>query len=492
MHRHRQITVVHQLPGRTRLDVRKGFWDREGAARLTRHLLNQNGIHRVRASHRSGRLLVHHDRSLSMTKLLDLVREGLEVVSRMEGSSPDAPDLSAPEPEDQAIHQHFSRVSGVGGLILYLLMRRKVKGPSRLAASPLVFNLMAATALTAGYPNIKNGLRYFTGRRTAGHDLLLSLSTLTVLFMGEGFLGLTVMWLVNVTDMVQALLWRKTRQAFSLPERGPRDRKPDQLTEAARDYAERAAATALIAGAAAGLAARDFRRILAVLLAANPSAAGHVAPAALTSAAARAGVIGVRIGSRRDVAALALVDTLVIPGTGLVNGGDLTGLDVVTVPESRALPDRVEHLQARGARVAVLGRGRGDLEGMRRSDLAVAAPGATADVLKEASVFLSDAGSLPEARRLAGQAVARARGALTFVRLANLTGLVLAGAGWLPPARGTVAANLTSLVALLIAMHSPASHPTPVRYILPVHGTRYGMVFERGANSCTVKDATRK
>jgi len=448
-HQH-PVWVVHHLPGRTRLAWRGLYIDQRGAQRMARHLSGQSGIREAWASHRSGRLLVHHDQSMSMTQVLDMVRKGVKVIANLTGDAPDDPEMDtifSPEPEDQTLGRHFSRVGGVGSLLLYLLVRRKVSGPSRLSTSPFIFNLMAATALAAGYPNIKNGLRYLSGRRAAGHDFLLSLATLTVLFLGEGFLGLTVIWLVNVTDMVQALLWQKTRQAFPLPDRRIPAAKPDQFTKAARAYADRVAGLTLAGGILAGVAASDFRRTLAVLLAANPSAAGLIAPAAFTAAAARARSLGVSAGNRGAMAALAGMDTLVIgPGrkTGLAprDFGNLAsiGLRVAPVQDtgSRAFLSQVERLQAEGAKVAVIGQVPEDLEAMQKAYLAMTFRDAPPEVLAGAAVFLPDSnpGPLVEARRLAQAAANRTNGGLSFVRMANLTGLALAAAGWLPPTRG--------------------------------------------------------
>jgi len=438
------VRVAHHLPGRTRLTWYPPPLDREGARHLTGRLAAHAGVHRVRTG--AGGLLVHHDRSLSATRILELVQEALGVVNDLAG---EGRADSAPEPEDQPLGRHFSRVAGVGGILAYLLLRRRIQGPSALASSPVIFNLMAATALAAGYPNLRNGLRYFIGRKSGAHDLLLGLATLTMLYLGEGLLGLTVVWLVNVTDLLQAFLWQKARSVCPLA--GPAT-EPDELTVAARNYAERAALWALAGGILAGGITRDWRRSVTVLLAANPSAAGLVGPAALTGAAFRARQAGVTIGSRRATAALAGVDTLALGGPEDprdIRRWRADGMRVIRLDE----PDEKE-TPAPDRAVAVLGRTARDVAAMRGAYLALAEYDAPPEVLAAAAVYLPRPGLTPllVARRLARAAVRRARRGLALVRLANLAGMVLGGTGGLSPAQSTLWAHLTSLGALLTVL----------------------------------------
>jgi len=415
------------------------FLDRAGTRRLTRHLTAEAGVHSVRAN--PGGLLLHHDRSLSATRILELAQEAISVVSGL--SAPNGHD-PAPEPEDQPLGRHFSRVAGVGSMLAYLLVRRRIRGPSLLASSPVIFNLMAATALAAGYPNIRNGLRYFAGRKSGAHDLLIGLATLILLYLGEGLLGLTVVWLTNVTDLLQAYLQQKARFISPLA-KSPGE--PDELTLAARRYAERAAGWALAGGIAAGAVARDWRRSIAALLAANPSAAGLVGPAALTGAAFRAHFAGVTIASRRAAAALGQVDILALGGpedpeaARRLRAG---GFRVITPSELASVAPE---------RVAVVGRTPGDLPAMRAAGLAMAEYSAPPEVLAEAAVYLPPGGPEPllAARRLTHAAVSHARRGLKLVQLANMTGIALAGTGCLSLTQASIWAHLTSIAALVSA-----------------------------------------
>ena len=103
----------------------------------------------------------------------------------------------------------------VGGVALallgvrrYVLARPPLLGPtSRLFAT-------GATIVT-GYPFLRGALASLRGGRSAGTDLLVSAATIASLILRENVVALTVLWLLNIGEFLQALTLRRTRRAIA-------------------------------------------------------------------------------------------------------------------------------------------------------------------------------------------------------------------------------------------------------------------------------------
>jgi cation-transporting P-type ATPase C len=115
--------------------------------------------------------------------------------------------------EDE-LHGHVGNLA-LGGTVLFgFLVKRVLTGPGPLAASPLLFAISSLATIISGYPFLRGAVRSLSNRGTLTTDTLVSSATIASLFMRESVTGLTVIWLLNLGEYLQALTLYRTRRAI--------------------------------------------------------------------------------------------------------------------------------------------------------------------------------------------------------------------------------------------------------------------------------------
>ncbi|WP_344679527.1 cation-translocating P-type ATPase [Saccharopolyspora taberi] len=100
----------------------------------------------------------------------------------------------------------------LGGAVLAVVaLRRLLRRPKWATGSSGVFGL--ATIVT-GLPFFRGFFRGVTGRGHTGTDALVTTATAVALLLRENVVAITVLWLLNIGEFLQALTLRRTRRAI--------------------------------------------------------------------------------------------------------------------------------------------------------------------------------------------------------------------------------------------------------------------------------------
>ncbi|QDU60920.1 Copper-exporting P-type ATPase A [Planctomycetes bacterium Pan216] len=216
------------IPGRIRWDV-AALRDRPDLARgLAAILAGQEGIQSAEANPRTGRLLVHHGESWTPSALTDLVADALSNGAAHavpeHGHDHDHENTSC-APSSGCSHDHdhdsdeqlesYVRNLTIGGVVLAGIgIKRLLLGPSVLAGSPVLFAVSALATIVSGYPFIRGALRSASGESGINTDTLVGSATIASILMRENVTALTVIWLLNLGEYLQAITLRRTRRAI--------------------------------------------------------------------------------------------------------------------------------------------------------------------------------------------------------------------------------------------------------------------------------------
>jgi cation-transporting P-type ATPase C len=102
-----------------------------------------------------------------------------------------------------------------GGLTLGgVLLARLFLAPAALAGQPWLMLLLAGATLVTGRGFLRGGWRTLAAGRPLTTDTLVSSATLASIALGESVTALTVIWLLNIGEYLQALVLQRTRRAI--------------------------------------------------------------------------------------------------------------------------------------------------------------------------------------------------------------------------------------------------------------------------------------
>jgi Ca2+-transporting ATPase len=173
-------------------------------------LLGERGIQSVTANPLTGRALIHFDtNSIGLSEIQRLILVADQAYFTPEPALHSLPELT----DDRASElskNHALYTFLTGGILAGLVIKRWLVGKSPVSSSPHIFNLAALLTIVAGYPILYNGLGTLAKRKRVNHDLVLFLATLILLAMRESITGLSILWLVHLSN-----LFRFTTQVHS-------------------------------------------------------------------------------------------------------------------------------------------------------------------------------------------------------------------------------------------------------------------------------------
>jgi len=229
----RELWLRSNLPGRQR-------WEAPGIHRRPRYaaavevaLEKTPGVTSATASPITGRLLVVFDRALTVSRITEAIQRALgappltveDYNARREAltvsNNPDAPpslrdcpiqgsccDARDPNEEIMKRYQRKLRIGGVGMLIT--LVWRIIGGA---AAGPGFIVVSGIFTVITGWAYIK-GMFQAMKRRQLNVDTLVGTATIAAILLGETLSGLTVVFLLNIGEYLQAKTILRTRKAI--------------------------------------------------------------------------------------------------------------------------------------------------------------------------------------------------------------------------------------------------------------------------------------
>lgn len=117
------------------------------------------------------------------------------------------------DPEDLPIPVQIAQVT-ISGVVLLALAVKQLLGKSGAAHAGSKLNIASVTTAVSAYPIVKSGVSGLINEKELNNDLLISVATGVALLMGEGLTALVVVWLVNLSTLLQSYTLDRTRRAI--------------------------------------------------------------------------------------------------------------------------------------------------------------------------------------------------------------------------------------------------------------------------------------
>jgi heavy metal translocating P-type ATPase len=218
------------LPGRLRITIDGLRKNKTFAADLVKTLQGIEGIKSASASPQTGRALIYFDdEKISFAGLRQEIAKGQYNFLQREDRLLRHPplDIKATESAITANASNKSRslpdcrlkapifyAMATGSVLAVLLAKRFFMGRSPFASSQQVFNVAAITTLLSGYPVLRDGLDQFARKKQVNSDLLFFIATLALLAMRESITGLSIMWIVHLSNLFRHIMQARSRAAI--------------------------------------------------------------------------------------------------------------------------------------------------------------------------------------------------------------------------------------------------------------------------------------
>ena len=204
------LRVVFSAPGRIRLNV-PGLRRREDyAVDLENALRRLPGVRMASASTLTGNVVVQFDAQMQRPAA---IAAAIRACPRRPVPTR-AGRRSEIGPTGESVPGQVTRLV-LSGLVLGVFgMRRLFRRQSGISQAGGVINLAAVTTIAAGYPIFREGFAGADGRRTLNVDTLISVATVVSVLLRESITGLLVVWLINLSNLLETLVLKRTRRAI--------------------------------------------------------------------------------------------------------------------------------------------------------------------------------------------------------------------------------------------------------------------------------------
>lgn len=207
--------IVHRLPGRIRLYFPRLQSNPAVAARMTGFLKSQTGIKECSANPKTGKILIYYDQTrVSEQVLYSWLRQ-----YHCPGPAANRTRLNANRAaakktfalEDMSIPTQIALVALGGAALLYYLVRYCCRRSLITRGMERITGLV--TLLTA-LPILRSGLESIIRQRKLNNEILIGSATLLSLLLREGATGLVVVWLVNLSTLIETLTLDRSRRTI--------------------------------------------------------------------------------------------------------------------------------------------------------------------------------------------------------------------------------------------------------------------------------------
>src|ERR1044071_2996183 len=229
----RELWLRSDLPGRQRWEIPTLYRRPRYAAAVEVALERVSGVTKATASPITGRLLVLFDRAVALSRIAEAIRHALavqpltedEYAARNEAltvrDNPDAPPslrdcpiqgscCDARDPNEEII-KRFKRKLRIGGVGMLITLVWRIIGGA--AAGPAFIVVSGIFTLITGWAYVK-GMYQAMKRRQLNVDTLVGTATIAAILLGETLSGLTVVFLLNIGEYLQAKTILRTRKAI--------------------------------------------------------------------------------------------------------------------------------------------------------------------------------------------------------------------------------------------------------------------------------------
>ena len=204
-----QLRVLSSVPGRASFRFPPVRRQRPLALGIEAAVRQLHGVRSVRANPLTARILVEFDPTRVPLA---------EIAATVAGARPEgrAGVIKSPVDEAAADLRGFRRRLVVGGAVLTgLLLKRAIFGAAALSGGPVLAGITTAATLVSAYPFLRGGLRTLTGRSRLDTDALVTTGTIATLLLGESVTALTVIWFLNLGEMLQAIALRRVQRSIA-------------------------------------------------------------------------------------------------------------------------------------------------------------------------------------------------------------------------------------------------------------------------------------
>lgn len=308
------VKVIHELPGRLRLSV-DILINNRGMTSLLNEVLNKSTLFMGgNFNELTGRGLIYYNWKLhnrgEIIKELKLYINNFSKLAFINKNAKSGVKRLGIEPEDLPLAKQLFNTA-LGGLALVVLTWRRLGGKTTgLTNSPVLFGTAAGITIITGYPLFKSGFDSLAGKHKVSQDAVLSAVSMAMVLLRESIPGLSVVWLANVTSLIETLALRATAsisgKGTNLLSNGlDENNLSHPLAVAAREHGEKMSKAALGLAAMAAAFTGSPGRGLAVLLASSPGAAGQALPSAMAAAAGQVSKKGIMASNSRPLVHMA-------------------------------------------------------------------------------------------------------------------------------------------------------------------------------------------
>jgi cation-transporting P-type ATPase C len=204
------LQIVHKIPGRIRVYHPRIKQNPKFASQLEVLLRKQKGIQECSANPKSGKILIQYNRAMTSEGVLwSFLQQHIKQTSktqilRRQKAKPF-------EVEDVPIPTQIALVA-IGGLTLLYHLFRYLLRPG-----PLSVNLLSLTSLATlitAFPILRSGIENLFLRRVLNNEILIGTAIILSVLLREGATGLVVVWLVNLSTLIETLTLDRSRRTI--------------------------------------------------------------------------------------------------------------------------------------------------------------------------------------------------------------------------------------------------------------------------------------
>jgi cation-transporting P-type ATPase C len=226
------VTVVSFFPGRIRFHL--GFKGDEILGDFLRREVTKIEFAQFQAySNRTRNALVTYDASqVSDVTIAQAMLQGVREFIRVHGecdlenherqheeelahvhSGDDCDHDHSATSTDAGIRKELFKLTLTGGVLGYFVYR-KISGKRTLFEGNPLLDVASLVTIISGYTIFRDGMKAVQKNKKATDDTLIGIAVLATILMGESLTGLSVVWLINLGRLLEAITLKRSRTAI--------------------------------------------------------------------------------------------------------------------------------------------------------------------------------------------------------------------------------------------------------------------------------------
>lgn len=202
--------IVHKIPGRIRV-YHPGIKHNPRFALEIEILLRElKGIQECKANPKSSKLLIKYNKTITSEKILQYLLPK-QSKHTLKSKSIKSRKIKPFEVEDVSIPNQIALVAAGGLSLLYHLFCYLFRPASLSLTAARQASLV--TLITA-FPILRSGLENLFLRRILNNEILIGTAIILSVLLREGATGLVVVWLVNLSTLIETITLDKSRRTI--------------------------------------------------------------------------------------------------------------------------------------------------------------------------------------------------------------------------------------------------------------------------------------